>query len=148
MFYLSHALEFGSDCMLSREIIQGAQVKLSDSFYERSRTAAIWLLRVESLILAGIVVYLLLATVFSTATWPSALIGEIVFASIGGDWALLRLNWVFTSSLIWASTCGTCESNCNRSFLLHDFWCFINSWNPTRITWFNHTSFCALWLQR
>ena len=83
MFYLSHALEFGSDCMLTREIIQGAQVKLSDSFYERSRTAAIWLLRVESLILAGIVVYLLLATVFSTATWPSALIGEIVFASIG-----------------------------------------------------------------
>ncbi|CAB4700874.1 MAG: hypothetical protein F2672_03005 [Actinobacteria bacterium] len=58
-------------------------MKLSDSFYERSRTAAIWLLRIESLILIGIVIYLLLATVFSTATWPSALIGEIIFASIG-----------------------------------------------------------------
>jgi hypothetical protein len=58
-------------------------MQLSDSFYERSRSAAIWLLRIESLILAGIVIYLLLATVFSTATWPSALIGEIVFASVG-----------------------------------------------------------------
>lgn len=58
-------------------------MKLSDSFYERSRTAAIWLLRIESLILIGIVIYLLLATVLSTATWPSALIGEIIFASIG-----------------------------------------------------------------
>jgi uncharacterized membrane protein YuzA (DUF378 family) len=35
------------------------------------------------LILIGLVIYLLLATVFSTATWPSALIGEIVFALIG-----------------------------------------------------------------
>ncbi len=58
-------------------------MQLSDSFYERSRSTAIWLLRIESLILAGIVIYLLLATVFSTATWPSALIGEIVFASVG-----------------------------------------------------------------
>ena len=58
-------------------------MKISDSFYERSRTAAIWLLRIESLILAGIVIYLLLATVFSSATWPSALIGEIIFASFG-----------------------------------------------------------------
>jgi hypothetical protein len=58
-------------------------VKISDSFYENSRKAAIWLLRVESLILVGIVIYLLLASVFSTATWPSALIGEIVFALMG-----------------------------------------------------------------
>ena len=58
-------------------------MKLSDSFYERSRISAIWLLRIESLILVGIVLYLLLATVFSTATWPSALIAEIVFASVG-----------------------------------------------------------------
>ena len=58
-------------------------MKISDSFYENSRKAAIWLLRVEALILVGIVIYLLLASVFSTATWPSALIGEIVFALMG-----------------------------------------------------------------
>lgn len=58
-------------------------MKISDSFYEKSRTAAIWLLRFESLILGGLVIYLLAATVFSTATWPSALIGEIIFASLG-----------------------------------------------------------------
>jgi hypothetical protein len=58
-------------------------MKITDSFYEKSRTAAIWLLRIESLILGGLVLYLLSATVFSTATWPSALIGEIVFASLG-----------------------------------------------------------------
>ena len=58
-------------------------MKITDSFYEKSRKAAVWLLRVESLILVGIVLYLLLASVFSTATWPSALIGEIVFALIG-----------------------------------------------------------------
>ena len=58
-------------------------MKITDSFYENSRKAAIWLLRIESLILVGIVVYLLLASVFSTATWPSALIGEIVFAILG-----------------------------------------------------------------
>jgi hypothetical protein len=58
-------------------------VKISDSFCENSRKAAVWLLRLESLILVGIVVYLLLASVFSTATWPSALIGEIVFALLG-----------------------------------------------------------------
>jgi len=58
-------------------------MKITDSFYENSRRAAIWLLRIESSILGGIVIYLLLASVFSTATWPSALIGEIVFALIG-----------------------------------------------------------------
>ena len=58
-------------------------MQITDSFYEKSRNAAVWLLRVESLILVGIVLYLLLASVFSTATWPSALIGEIVFALIG-----------------------------------------------------------------
>jgi hypothetical protein len=58
-------------------------VQISDSSYENSRKAAVWLLRVESLILVGIVIYLLLASVFSTATWPSALIGEIVFALMG-----------------------------------------------------------------
>jgi hypothetical protein len=58
-------------------------VKISDSFYENSRKAAVWLLRIESLILVGIVLYLLLASVFSTATWPSALVGEIVFALLG-----------------------------------------------------------------
>ena len=58
-------------------------MKITDSFYENSRNAAVWLLRVESLILVGIVLYLLLASVFSTATWPSALIGEIVFALLG-----------------------------------------------------------------
>ena len=62
---------------------KGAGMKITDSFYENSRKAAIWLLRIESLILVGIVVYLLLASVFSTATWPSALIGEIVFAILG-----------------------------------------------------------------
>ena len=58
-------------------------MKITDSFYDNSRKAAIWLLRVESLILVGLVIYLVLASVFSTATWPSALIGEIVFALIG-----------------------------------------------------------------
>ena len=58
-------------------------MKITDSFYERCRTAAIWLLRLESLILVGLVSYLLVATVFSTATWPSALIGEVVFGTIG-----------------------------------------------------------------
>ena len=58
-------------------------MKITDSFYENSRNAAVWLLRIESLILVGIVLYLLLASVFSTATWPSALIGEIVFALLG-----------------------------------------------------------------
>ena len=58
-------------------------MKITDSFYENSRKAAVWLLRFESLVLVGIVVYLLLASVFSTATWPSALIGEIVFALLG-----------------------------------------------------------------
>ncbi len=58
-------------------------MKITDSFYDNSRKAAIWLLRIESTILAGVVIYLLLASVFSTATWPSALIGEIVFALIG-----------------------------------------------------------------
>jgi hypothetical protein len=58
-------------------------MKITDSFYENSRKAAIWLLRIESSILGGIVIYLLLASVFSTATWPSALIGEIIFALIG-----------------------------------------------------------------
>jgi len=58
-------------------------MKITDSFYERCRTAAIWLLRFESLILVGLVIYLLFATVFSTATWPSALIGEVVSGTIG-----------------------------------------------------------------
>ena len=58
-------------------------MKITDSFYENSRNAAVWLLRIESLILVGIVLYLLLASVFSNATWPSALIGEIVFALLG-----------------------------------------------------------------
>ncbi|MEJ6573754.1 MAG: hypothetical protein QNL78_01330 [Actinomycetes bacterium] len=58
-------------------------MKITDSFYDKSRRAAVLLLRFESLILAGLVIYLLLATVFSTATWPSALIGEIAFALIG-----------------------------------------------------------------
>jgi hypothetical protein len=58
-------------------------MKISDSFYEKSRKAAIWLLRGEALILVGLVIYLLLASVFSTATWPSALIGEIAFGLIG-----------------------------------------------------------------
>ena len=62
---------------------KGVGMKITDSFYENSRKAAIWLLRIESLILVGIVICLLLASVFSTATWPSALIGEIVFALLG-----------------------------------------------------------------
>ncbi len=60
-------------------------MKIHDSTYERSRIAAVWLLRFESLILVGLVVYLLLATVFSTATWPSALISEIVFGIVGAS---------------------------------------------------------------
>ena len=56
---------------------------MSESLFEKSRILAIWLLRLESLILVGLVIYLLLASIFATATWPSALIGEIVFASAG-----------------------------------------------------------------
>ena len=58
-------------------------MKFDDRFYEGCRRAAMWLLRIESAILGGIVLFLLLATVFSTATWPSALISEIVFAILG-----------------------------------------------------------------
>ena len=58
-------------------------MRITDSFYENSRKAAVWLLRIESLILVGLVLYLLLASVISTATWPSALIGEIVFGLFG-----------------------------------------------------------------
>jgi len=53
------------------------------SFLERARVSAIWLLRLESLILVGIVLYLIVATFTSDVSAPGALIGEIVFALFG-----------------------------------------------------------------
>ena len=53
------------------------------SFFERARVSAIWLLRLESLILGGIVLYLIVATFTSDVSAPGALVGEIIFALAG-----------------------------------------------------------------
>lgn len=51
--------------------------------YEKARKYVIALLRLESGILAAILIYLIIAPLTSTVTTWSALIGEMVFALIG-----------------------------------------------------------------
>jgi len=47
------------------------------------QTAAVWLLRLESLVLFGLVIYLGIAALTATVSAPSALIGEIIFGLLG-----------------------------------------------------------------
>ena len=49
----------------------------------RARVSAIWLLRLESIILLGIALYLIIASFTSQVNAPGALVGEIVFALVG-----------------------------------------------------------------
>ena len=51
--------------------------------YESARKLAVWLLRLESAILAAILIYLVIASMTSTVSTWSALIGEMVFAALG-----------------------------------------------------------------
>ena len=62
------------------------------SINERARVSAVWLLRLESIILVGIVLYLIGATFTSEVSSPSALIGEIVFAFGGAVGLFLASN--------------------------------------------------------
>ncbi|MFM8190621.1 MAG: hypothetical protein ACKOPV_02575 [Candidatus Nanopelagicus sp.] len=52
---------------------------------ESSRKRAIWLLKFESLLLLGIVIYLLVAPLISTVSVPAALSAEIVFGALGAS---------------------------------------------------------------
>jgi hypothetical protein len=56
---------------------------------ENSRVRAIYLLRLESLIILGLVIYLLVAPLISEVNAPAALSAEIVFGLLGslGLWA-------------------------------------------------------------
>jgi len=56
---------------------------------ENSRVRAIYLLRLESLIILGLVVYLLVAPLISEVNVPAALSAEIIFGLLGslGLWA-------------------------------------------------------------
>jgi hypothetical protein len=56
---------------------------------EASRKRAIYLLKFESLLILGIVIYLLVAPLISTVSAPAALSAEIVFGLLGsvGLWA-------------------------------------------------------------
>ena len=56
---------------------------------ENSRVRAIYLLRLESLIILGLVIYLLVAPLISEVNVPAALSAEIVFGLLGsiGLWA-------------------------------------------------------------
>jgi len=47
------------------------------------RTCAIWLLRLESVILFGLVLYLGISALISTVSAPGALIGEMIFGLLG-----------------------------------------------------------------
>jgi hypothetical protein len=51
---------------------------------ERSRVRASYLLKIESLILFGIVIYLLIAPFISDVSAPAALSAEIVFGTLAG----------------------------------------------------------------
>ena len=51
--------------------------------YENARKLAVWLLRIESAILAALLLYLAIASVTSTVSTWSALLGEMVFATLG-----------------------------------------------------------------
>ena len=50
---------------------------------EKSRVRAIYLLKFESLLILGIVVYLVIAPLFSTVSLPNALSAEIVYGLLG-----------------------------------------------------------------
>ena len=50
---------------------------------EKSRVRAIYLLKFESIIILGIVVYLVIAPLFSTVSLPNALGAEIVYGLLG-----------------------------------------------------------------
>ena len=50
---------------------------------EKSRVRAIYLLKFESLLILGIVVYLVIAPLFSTVSLPNALGAEIVYGLLG-----------------------------------------------------------------
>ena len=50
---------------------------------EASRKRAIYLLKFESLLILGIVIYLLVAPLISTVSVPAALSAEIVFGALG-----------------------------------------------------------------
>ena len=56
---------------------------------ENSRIRAIYLLRLESLIILGLVIYLLVAPLISEVNAPAALSAEIIFGLLGslGLWA-------------------------------------------------------------
>jgi hypothetical protein len=56
---------------------------------ENSRVRAIYLLRLESLIILGLVIYLLVAPLISEVNVPAALSAEIIFGLLGslGLWA-------------------------------------------------------------
>ena len=56
---------------------------------ENSRIRAIYLLRLESLIILGLVIYLLVAPLISEVNVPAALSAEIIFGLLGsiGLWA-------------------------------------------------------------
>lgn len=56
---------------------------------ENSRVRAIYLLRLESLIILGLVIYLLVAPLISKVNAPAALSAEIIFGLLGslGLWA-------------------------------------------------------------
>ncbi len=56
---------------------------------ENSRVRAIYLLRLESLIILGLVIYLLVAPLISEVNAPAALSAEIIFGLLGsiGLWA-------------------------------------------------------------
>jgi len=65
-------------------------VKLRNVFAtENSRVRAIYLLRLESLIVLGLVIYLLVAPLISKVNAPAALSAEIIFGLLGsiGLWA-------------------------------------------------------------
>jgi hypothetical protein len=65
-------------------------VKLRSVFAtENSRVRAIYLLRLESLIILGLVIYLLVAPLISEVNVPAALSAEIIFGLLGsiGLWA-------------------------------------------------------------
>jgi hypothetical protein len=50
---------------------------------EKSRARAIYLLKFESIIILGIVVYLVIAPLFSTVSLPNALGAEIIYGLLG-----------------------------------------------------------------
>jgi hypothetical protein len=50
---------------------------------EKSRVRAIYLLKFESLLILGLVVYLVIAPLFSTVSLPNALGAEIIYGLLG-----------------------------------------------------------------